>query len=184
MYTIMLTSNVYSHHIIIHFTDEAIELLNIFWNKSMTEAERKEAFTVIVYLGAIMVLAYNFIANVMNGMVFAATWAKVSIATGASPVSVWPLFLERKATMDMFFGNPFLPARAIITIPFFFRYRKLVVAMANRSPLREKFPIINRYMSLIMSWLIVNLGVVGGFTYLLVKASSLVTGVPVFPMVS
>ena len=163
---------------------EAIELLNIFWNKSMTEAERKEAFTVIVYLGAIMVLAYNFIANVMNGIIFAATWTKVSRGVGNSPLSAWPLFLERKATMEMFFGMPCLPARAIITIPFFFRYRKFVVAIANKSPLREKFPIINRYMSLILSWLLANLGVVGGFTYLLVKASSLVTGVPVFPMVS
>ena len=163
---------------------ELVELLNLFWNRSMNENERKEAFTVIVYLGAITVLAYNFVANVMAGMVFAATWAKFSIQTGVSPISpgMWTKFLEAKSTMDLFFGGPCLPARALITIPWFFKYRKFVVAMSYRSPLREKFPIINRYFSLILTYIIANLGFVGGVTYLMVKIGSMRTGVPMFPV--
>ena len=163
---------------------ELVELLNLFWNRSMNENERKEAFTVIVYLGAITVLAYNFVANVMAGMVFAATWAKFSTQMGVSPISpgMWTKFLEAKTTMDLFFGGPCLPARALITIPWFFKYRKFVVAMSYRSPLREKFPIINRYFSLIFTWIIANLGFVGGVTYLMVKIGSMRTGVPMFPV--
>mmetsp|Transcript_3522 Transcript_3522/g.8979 ORF Transcript_3522/g.8979 Transcript_3522/m.8979 type:complete len:348 (-) Transcript_3522:11-1054(-) len=163
---------------------ELIELMNIYWTKSMNEEERKESFTVFVYLGAILTLAYNFVANVMAGMVFAVAWTKVSMATGASPLSQgnWQSFLTVKSTMDLFFGGPCIPARAIVTIPWFFSYRKLVVALAHKSPLREKFPVINRYLSLMLSWLVANLAFVGGVTFLMVKIGCAFTGVPVFPV--
>lgn len=165
---------------------ELVELLNLYWNKSMNYDERKETFWVFVYLGAILVLSYNFVANTMSGMVFAAAWARTSLATGTSPLSpgMWGKFLETKATLDLFFGGPCLPARAIVTIPWFFSYRKFVVASAHKSPLREKFPIINRCASLLLSYVVGNLAFVGGFTYTLVKMISLWTGVPVFPVAS
>lgn len=161
---------------------EVIELLNFYWNRSMNEEERKEAFTVTVHLGAILILAYNFVANVMAGMVFAAAWTKSSMATGASPLSQgnWPLFLKAKSTLDIFFGGPCVPARAIITIPWFFVYRRFVISMTHNSPLRKNFPIINRYMSLILSWLVANLAFVGGLAYLMVKMGSVFTGVPIY----
>ncbi|KAL7534292.1 hypothetical protein ACHAXR_007905 [Thalassiosira sp. AJA248-18] len=164
---------------------EFVELMNFFWTKSMNDEERKEAFAVVVYLGAIVVLSYNFVANVMSGMVLAAAWTKSSMATGMSPLSpgMWSKFLETKSTLELFFGGPCLPVRAIITIPFFFSYRKFVVARANYSPLRERFPIINRCMSLILAWVVANLAFVGGMTFLMVKVLSLWTGVPVFPVV-
>ncbi len=161
---------------------ELIDLLNIYWTKNMGDRERTEAFTVAVYLGAIMVLAYNCVANFMSGMVFAAAWTKICTEVGASPLSPgnWSKFLEAKSTMDIFFGGPFLPARAMITIPCFFPYRKFVVGMARNSPLREKFPVINRYASLILSWVVMNLAFVGGATFLMMKMGSLMTGVSVF----
>eukprot|EP00571_Detonula_confervacea_P013536 CAMPEP_0172311408 /NCGR_PEP_ID=MMETSP1058-20130122/14657_1 /TAXON_ID=83371 /ORGANISM="Detonula confervacea, Strain CCMP 353" /LENGTH=334 /DNA_ID=CAMNT_0013024573 /DNA_START=45 /DNA_END=1050 /DNA_ORIENTATION=+ len=169
-----------------HNIHEMVEILNRYWNKSMNYAERKEAFTVFVYLGAILTLAYNFVANVMAGMVFAAAWTKISMATGASPLSPgnWDKFLKAKSTLDIFFDGPCLPARALITIPWFFRYRKFAVAAAYNSPLREKFPVINRYISLMLSWLVGNIAFVGGVTFLMVKMGSLLTGVPVFPAAS
>ena len=164
---------------------ELIGLLNIFWTKNMGDRERTEAFTVAVYLGAIMVLAYNFVANVLSGMVFAASWSKICMEAGSSPLSPgnWPKFLEAKSAMEIFFGGPCLPARAIITIPWFFRYRKFVVGVARNLPLRGKFPIINKYASLILSWLVANLAFVGGITLLMMKMGSLMTGVPVFSVV-
>jgi hypothetical protein len=164
---------------------ELVGLLDIYWTKNMGDRERTEAFTVAVYLGAIMVLAYNFVANVMSGMVFAASWSKICMEAGSSPLSPgnWPKFLEAKSAMDIFFGGPCLPARAIITIPWFFRYRKFVVGVARNLPLRGKFPIINKYASLILSWLVANLAFVGGITLLMMKMGSLMTGVPVFSVV-
>lgn len=160
---------------------ELVELLNFFWTNNMTFEEQREAFAVLVYLGAIIVLAYNFIANLMSGIVFSAAWYKVAIATGASPIAAWPTFLQTKTTLDMIFGGPCLPLRVAATIPWFFNYRKLVVTAAYFSPLRERFPIINRCLSLFLSWIIVNLAVVGGVTFLMVQFASIRSGVPIFP---
>ena len=145
--------------------------------------ERKESFAVAVYLGAILVLSYNWVANVMSGMVFAAAWARMSLATGVSPLTpgMWSRFLETKATFDMFFGGPCLPVRAIVTIPFFFNYRKLVVGMAYLSPLRAKFPILNRVVSILLSYVVFNLAFVGGMTHYLIRLLSMWTGVPMSP---
>lgn len=163
---------------------EFVELLNFFWEKNMTYEERKEAFTVMVYLGAIIILAYNFISNLMSGMVFAAAWMKMTVATGQSPLApgMWATFLQTRATLDLLFGGPFVPARAIVTIPWFFFYRRVVVGIAYTSPLREKFPVLNRYFSLIFTWILANLTVVGGVTFGLVRLGSLWSGVPVFPV--
>jgi len=167
-----------------HNIHELIELLGAFWNKSMNEEERSEAFTTIVYLGAIAVLAYNFVANFVSGFVFAAAWARISVVTGTSPLSagMWEKFLHAKYSLDMFFGGPCIPAKAILTIPIFFGYRRFVVNSTSKSPLKERFPIINRYLSLMLAWLVANVGVVGGATYLMVKITSFWTGVPMFPV--
>ena len=154
---------------------ELVELLNMHWTKTMGDRERTEAFTVVVYLGATMILAYNFIANLMSGMVFAAAWTRICMETGETPTypGNWSKFLQAKSTMDIFFGGPCLPARALIAIPWFFQYRKFVVGVTRVLPLREKFPIINRYAALIVSWLVANLAFVGGITLLMMKTGSL-----------
>ena len=156
--------------------------MNIFWNKSMNAEERAEAFTVAVYTGSIVVLAYNFVANIMSGMVFAAAWAKASMAAGASPLSpgMWGTFMQVKSSLDLFFGAPCVPVRALITIPWFFVYRRMVVKLTSQSPLKEKYPIVNRYLSLILSWAVANIVFPGGVTFFMVKMVSLWTGVPVF----
>lgn len=144
----------------------------------MNLEERTEAFAVVVYLGAIMVLSYSFIANVMQGMVFAAAWLKVASASGQSPLAspqLWTSFMHTRSMLDFLFGVPFLPVRVAATIPWFFQYRKLVIRVAYFSPLREKFPILNRITSLLFAW-VFNLSFVGGFTYLLVKLISIKTG--------
>ncbi len=159
---------------------ELVELLSLFWNKNMNKEERVEAFAVMVYLGAIMVLSYSFIANLMQGMVFAAAWYKVAAATGQAPLAspqLWSSFMQTKTMLDFVFGGPFLPARVAATIPWFFKYRYFVVRAAYLSPLREKFPILNRIVSLLSSWVLANLAFVGGFTYLMVKLASIKAGV-------
>jgi hypothetical protein len=163
---------------------ELIEILDLYWNKSMDPDDRAEAFTVAVYTGAIMVLAYNFLANVMSGMVFAAAWVKISAEAGASPLSegLWSKFLQTKSTMEIFFGGPCLPARALLTIPWFFKYRQFVVGMRRHSPMRKQFPIINRYATLILSWVVANLAFVSCITFSMIKIGSICTGVPVFPV--
>ncbi|KAL7549926.1 hypothetical protein ACHAWF_013181 [Thalassiosira exigua] len=164
---------------------ELVELMNLYWTKRMTYDERKEAVVVFIYLGAILVLSYNFVANAMAGMVFAAAWARVNLTAGVSPLApgMWTKFLETKATLDMFFGGPCLPARAILTIPWFFTYRKFVVTSAYKSPLREKFPILNRCLSLLLSWVVANLALLGGLTFAMVNVVTIWTGVAIFPPV-
>ena len=156
---------------------ELVELMNFFWTNNMTYDEQKEAFAVFVYLGAIIVLSYNFVANFMSGMVFAAAWARVALETGKSPLApgMWSIFLQTRATFDMVFGGPFLPLRVAATIPWFFKYRKLVVGVAYLNPIREKFPILNRIFSLVFSWILANLVLVGGVTYGMVRLGSLWT---------
>lgn len=167
-----------------HNIHELIELMSIFWNQSMNAEERAEAFTVAVYLGSIVVLSYNFVANIMSGMIFAAAWAKVSIAAGSSPLSpgMWGTFIQVKSSLDWFFGGPCVPPRALITVPWFFVYRRMVVKITSQSPLKEKYPIVNRYMSLFVSWMVANVVFPGGVTFFMVKIFSLWTGVPVFPV--
>mmetsp|Transcript_6137 Transcript_6137/g.9570 ORF Transcript_6137/g.9570 Transcript_6137/m.9570 type:complete len:355 (-) Transcript_6137:1130-2194(-) len=159
---------------------ELVELLSLFWNKNMNNDERVEAFAVIVYLGAIIVLSYSFIANLMQGMVFAAAWYKVAAATGQAPLAspqVWSSFMQTKSALDVVFGGPLLPFRVAATIPWFFKYRYFVVRTAYLSPLREKFPILNRIVSLLSSWVFANLAIVGGVTYQMVKLASIKAGV-------
>jgi hypothetical protein len=159
---------------------ELVELLNYFWTHNMNYSERVEAFAVFVYLGAIVVLSYSFIANLMQGMIFAAAWYKVAVASGQAPLAspqLWSSFLQTRSMLDFVFGGPFLPVRVAATIPWFFQYRKLVVRTAYISPLREKFPILNRIVSLLTSWVFANLALVGGFTYLLVKLASIKAGI-------
>lgn len=164
---------------------EFVELLNYFWNNSMNYEERKEAFTVLVYLGAIIVLSYSFIANLMSGMVFAGAWTKVAFMTGKSPITSrtsWSQFLQTKSTLDMIFGGPFLPARVAATIPWFFQYRKFVVGVAYFNPMREKYPILNRCISLLTAWVFANLALVSVITYAMVYIGSVRTRVPIFPI--
>jgi len=159
---------------------ELVELLNLYWTKSMNQNERVEAFATIVYLGAILVLAFNFVSNLFDGVVFACVWHRYASLYAQSPLLDWAGFLRTKQTADLVFGTPFLPARAIISIPLFFNYRKIVVNVAYRSPLRNRYPLLNRSISLLLSWIVTNLGLVAALTYGLVKTSSLRTGVPIF----
>jgi hypothetical protein len=168
-----------------------IELMNMYYNNHMGEKERIEAFTVVVYTGAIMILAYNFIANLMSGMVLAAAFTKVvmeTVAGTSSPTLIsvdmmlWTKVFHVQSIMEKFFGGPFLPARALITIPFFFQYRKFVIGMARYSPLRTKFPIITRYSSLILSWMVANIVFVGGITLFMIKFGALLTTGVFIPM--
>lgn len=163
---------------------ELVALMNIYWTKTMNREERREASVVVLYFGATVVLAYNFVANAMAGMVFAAAWSNVSRTTGVSPLAqgTWSKFLESKAVLDMFFGGPCAAVRLALTVPWYFCYRKLVVRLAYHSPLREKYPVANRLVSVIASFLVANVAAVGGGTFLLVKILSLWTGVPVFPV--
>jgi hypothetical protein len=159
---------------------ELVQLLNYFWTHNMNYEERVETFTVFVYLGAIMVLSYSFIANLMQGVIFAAAWYKVAAASGQAPLAsphLWSSFLQTRSMLDFVFGGPFLPVRVAATIPWFFKYRKLVVRMAYISPLRERYPILNRIVSLLTSFVFANLAFAGGFTYLLVKLASIKAGV-------
>lgn len=167
-----------------HNVHELVELMNFYWFRTMNEDERAEAFAVFVYFGAILVLAHNFVANLMSGMVFAVAWTKVSSATGISPLApgMWSKFLETKSTLDVFFGGPCVPVRAILTIPWFFKFRRITVGLAHNSPLREKFPTINRCISVLLTYAVANLGFVGGVTYLMMKMLSLRSGVPIFPV--
>ncbi len=161
---------------------ELVGLLDMYWTKNMGDKERTEAFTMVVYLGAMLILAYNFVANLMSGMVFAAAWTRIGMVAGKTPLhpGYWSKFLEAKSTMDILFGGPCLPARALIAIPWFFQYRKFVIGVARTLPLREKFPILNRYVALILSWVVANLAFVGGITLLMMKTGSLMSGVPIF----
>lgn len=106
------------------------------WSRNLTEQQRKETWIVLLQLGAIAVLAYSFIANVQAGMVMAVAWGQTSRTTGMSPLAhceSWAQFLQNQSTLNMIFGGPFLPVRAIITVKWFFPYRRFAVGVIRRS---------------------------------------------------
>ena len=160
---------------------ELVELTKFFWTQNMNDMQRREAFVVIIYLGAVLVLAYNFVANINAGLANAAAWHMASTKLGASPLAVTgglDTFLKAQRTLDLVFGGPFLPARVAITIPIFFNYQHWIRWLGTRLPLRARYPILNRIASLLMMWIGVNLvtysAVSVGFAWL----ASLLSGVP------
>lgn len=174
---------------------ELVELTRFFWTQNMSYLQKRETFVVIVYLGAVLVLAYNFVANINAGLVNAAAWTMASMKLGASPLSAavgtaaaatassgvggWDTFLRAQKTLDMCFGGPFLPARVAITIPIFFRYQHWIRRLEAKFPLKVKYPILNRVASLLTMWIGLNLvtyaSVSVGFAWL---GSRIISGVP------
>jgi len=150
---------------------------------NLSEQQRKETWVVMLHLAAVAVLAYNYISNLQAGMVTAAAWTRTSRLTGQSPLAPgnWARFLQIQSTLNMIFGGPFLPARAIITIKWFFPYRRLVIGVQRRSPLQQTYPLLNRVACVLFMWLVVNLASVGLLTGAMVWLSSLFTRVPVIP---
>ena len=161
---------------------ELVELTRFFWTRNMNYEQKRETFVVIVYLGAVLVLAYNFVANMNAALVNAAAWTMASVKLGASPLSSlggWDTFLRAQKTLDMCFGGPFLPARVAITIPIFFKYQHWIRRLEARFPLKDKYPILNRVASLLTMWVGLNLvtyaSVSVGFAWL---GSRIISGVP------
>jgi len=139
---------------------ELVELSKFFWTQNMNEVQRRETFVVMIYLGAVLVLAYNFVANINAGLVNAAAWHMASVKLGASPLTVaggLDTFLKAQRTLDLVFGGPFLPCRVAITIPIFFNYQHWIRWLVARLPLRGRYPILNRIASLLIMWIVVNL---------------------------
>lgn len=160
--------------------NELVALSRYFWTINMDAAQRKEVFVVVVYLGGIIVLAYNLVANINAGLVNAAAWSIASVQLNNSPLKVqggWNTFLQAKHSLNMIFGGPFLPARVAITIPIFFQYQRWIRALQRKLPF-QKFPIANRVSSLVTMWLGVNfmtyLSVSIGFAWI----GSLVSRIP------
>jgi hypothetical protein len=161
-----------------------VALTNAMWSRNLTEQQRKETWIVLLQLGAIAVLAYSFIANVQAGIVMAVAWGQTSRTTGMSPLAhceSWAQFLQNQSTLNMIFGGPFLPVRAIITVKWFFPYRRFAVGVLRRLPLRNKFPLLNRIACILFMWIVVNLASVGVLTAGMVWLTSRWTGVPVAP---
>ena len=161
---------------------ELVELTRFFWTRNMNYEQKRETFVVIVYLGAVLVLAYNFVANMNAALVNAAAWTMASVKLGASPLSSlggWDTFLRAQKTLDMCFGGPFLPARVAITIPIFFKYQHWIRRLEARFPLKDKYPILNRVASLLTMWVGLNLvtyaSVSVGFAWL---GSRIISGAP------
>lgn len=173
---------------------ELVELTRFFWTQNMNYEQKRETFVVIVYLGAVLVLAYNFVANINAALVNAAAWTMASIKLGASPLSAaataaaatangglggWDTFLRAQKTLDICFGGPFLPARVATTIPIFFKYQHWIRKLEVRFPLKDKYPILNRVASLLTMWIGLNLVTYAcasvGFAWL---GSRIVSGVP------
>mmetsp|Transcript_16161 Transcript_16161/g.46414 ORF Transcript_16161/g.46414 Transcript_16161/m.46414 type:complete len:353 (+) Transcript_16161:143-1201(+) len=175
---------------------ELVELTRFFWTSNMNYEQKRETFVVGVYFGAVLVLAYNFVANINAGLVNAAAWTMASIKLGTSPLSGsvgvaaataaggglaggWGTFLRAQKTLDMAFGGPFLPARVAITIPVFFRYQHWIRKLEGRFPLKNKYPILNRVATLLTMWIGLNLvtyvGVSVGFAWV---GSRIFSGIP------
>lgn len=174
---------------------ELVELTRYFWTTNMNYEQKRETFVVVVYLGAVLVLAYNFVANINAGLINAAAWTMASIKLGASPLSGsvgaaataasgglgvgLDTFLRAQKTLDMAFGGPFLPARVAITIPIFFRYQHWIRKLEGRFPLKDKYPILNRVATLLTMWIGLNLvtyvGVSVGFAWV---GSRVFSGIP------
>lgn len=161
--------------------NELVQLGKLFWLENMDADQRREVFVVIIYLGAVAVLAYNLVANINAGLVNAAAWTMTSAKLGASPLTVaggWDAFLRNKQTLDLAFSGPLLPARVAITIPIFFLYQRCIRGLGVVLPLRRRFPILNRVASLLFMWVGVNLTTYSAVSVGFAWIGSLISGVP------
>jgi len=161
--------------------NELVQLGKLFWLENMDAVQRREVFVVVIYLGAVAVLAYNLVANINAGLVNAAAWTMTSAKLGASPLTAvggWDAFLRTKQTLDLAFCGPLLPARVAITIPIFFLYQHCVRGLGAILPLRRKFPILNRVASLLFMWVGVNLTTYSAVSVGFAWIGSLISGVP------
>ena len=177
---------------------EIVELSRYFWTRSMTDAQRRETFVVFVSLGAIIVLAYNFLANINGALISVAAWTATAARLGASPLAAagappalsasflsavagtegWTSFLRTRDALGMLLYGPLLPVRVAALIPFFFTYRRWVVAWERRGRLAERYPIVSRVLTLLGMFVTVNCVLVGAAAVGLAWLSSLATGVP------
>ena len=78
----------------------------------------------------------------------------------------------------MLLYGPLLPVRVAALIPFFFTYRRWVVAWERRGRLAERYPIVSRVLTLLGMFVTVNCVLVGAAAVGLAWLSSLATGVP------
>ena len=177
---------------------EIVELSRYFWTRSMTDAQRRETFVVFVSLGAIIVLAYNFLANINGALISVAAWTATAARLGASPLAAagappalsasflsavagtegWTSFLRTRDALGMLLYGPLLPVRVAALIPFFFTYRRWMVAWERRGRLAERYPIVSRVLTLLGMFVTVNCVLVGAAAVGLAWLSSLATGVP------
>ena len=162
---------------------EVVALSRVFWSDNLNEEQRRQTWIVMIHLAAVAVLAYNCVANVQKGIIAAAAWTRASVVMGVSPLTSghWSHFLQIQQTLDMIFGTPFLPVRAIVTVKFFFPYRRWLVGWQHRSPLRKSYPLLNRVLSVLGMWLVVNLFSVLLLTTVTIWLGSLWAKVPVWP---
>lgn len=170
----------------IHDIHELVVLLNYVWTQNLDYDQKKEVFVVTIYLGAILVLSYSFIAGIMSACLNVISFKILFSVLNGANVDVLEIsktlrsililnlsgaveadsyafvlqFQSIRSRLDLFFGGPFLPIRVAATIPLFFQYQKWIRAVSARLPLlrKSRYPALNRAASIVLMWMFVNLG--------------------------
>ncbi|GMH58528.1 hypothetical protein TrRE_jg4384, partial [Triparma retinervis] len=133
----------------------------------LTEQQR-EAFAIsLIQLAATAVLAFNLSMNFVLSFTWMRAWKVVVSTTNLSPLSSpshWSSLIARRASVEALISPLSLPLAAFCTLFILLPYKDLVEALERRMPLKRRFPIMNRVLTLAVACAAVNIGLVATAT--------------------
>merc|ERR1711923_412055 len=84
------------------------------------------------------------------------TWLKMN-SSPLQSAELWKYFLTARSTIQLFAGPIMLPIQAIATLFLVDKYRNFVIQFEKKLPTFQNFPILNRCLSLFLTYLMGNL---------------------------
>lgn len=133
----------------------------------LTEAQREAVAIALIQLAATAVLAFNLAMNFITSFTWMRAWKVVVSATRLSPIAnaaQWAKLIQARSSVAALIGPLALPLAAGTTIFLLIPYKDFVENLEKRMLLKRKYPVMNRALTLLVSCLAINVGVVGTAT--------------------
>ena len=162
------------------------DLPSAIWRQlfdGLNKPQEDDLKVALVQYAALALLSYSLAWNVNCGGTIVLAWAITSRRTGLSPLydgAQWATFLNVYNTIRLGLEPILLPVRVLGAAWLSLQSRRALLGLQRRLPLRERHPILNRALALVVMWLLGNVLAVAVASLLGIWSSSVLTGVPVF----
>ena len=149
----------------------------------LTSAQRGDLIVSLVNLFALALLSLSVVINLSLAATLSVAWGIAASRSGLSPLASaaqWTGFLSTHATLGLIVNPALFPVRVFLATLLMPRYRKLLSVLQRNLPMRENEVVLNRALSMVVAWLVVNVGAVALVACGGVGLASLWVRVPVF----